>query len=272
MTSDQAKAFCEAATARLIEALEQGHSDALTAYLKMMARFHRYSWGNILLIATQCPGATRVAGFQTWRKLGRYVRRGEKGIVILAPMVRRASEPAESSDDESVRLFGFRAAHVFDVRQTEGAPLSEFAAVTGDPGTATVRLKAFLTRNGVALDYDRSIAPAQGVSQGGRITLLPDLSPPQEFAVLAHESAHELLHRGACRQETTRTSRETEAEAVAYVLCSAIGLETQTSCADYIHLYAGNREILTSSLAAVQHTASALLQAIEEASESAALA
>src|SRR5437879_2419962 len=114
MTTEQAKNLSENAICRLMEALERGQSEALKTYLAVMSRFHRYSWGNILLIYSQRPDATHVAGFHSWLKLRRYVRKGEKGIVILAPMVGRKKSADELTEDEQTRVFGFRAAHVFD--------------------------------------------------------------------------------------------------------------------------------------------------------------
>jgi hypothetical protein len=106
----------------LVAALESGHSEILTAYLGAMAKFHTYSFGNIMLIARQKPDATNVAGLRAWNSLGRFVKRGEKGIFILAPMVgRRATkdaateEPSEDAAAEGQRtLYGFRAVYVFD--------------------------------------------------------------------------------------------------------------------------------------------------------------
>jgi hypothetical protein len=89
MTTEQAKQLSESAIAKLMDALERGQSEALKLHLAMMSRFHRYSWGNILLIYSQRPDASHVAGFHSWLKLRRFVRKGEKGIVILAPMVGR---------------------------------------------------------------------------------------------------------------------------------------------------------------------------------------
>jgi hypothetical protein len=160
------------------------------------------------------------------------------------------------------RVFGFRAAHVFDVTQTDGEPLPEFAAVTGDPRCYTERLKQFVAGRNIALEYDARISPARGMSSGGKITLLPELRPAEHFAVLAHEVAHELLHRGDRRQQTTHTVRETEAEAVAFVVSSAIGLDTNTSFSDYIQLHAGDKATLAESLAVIQQTASEILQSI----------
>lgn len=114
MTTDQAKQLSESAIAKLMDALERGQSEALKLYLSVMSRFHRYSWGNILLIYSQRPDASHVAGFHAWLKLRRFVRKGEKGIVILAPMVGRKRLNDTLTEDPETRLFGFRAAHVFD--------------------------------------------------------------------------------------------------------------------------------------------------------------
>ena len=97
MKSEQIKEITEKATEQLVAALQQGRSEALTAYLKAIGRFHRYSLHNVLLIAMQKPNASHVAGFRTWNELGRFVKKGEKGIMILAPIVRRK---AENSDDD----------------------------------------------------------------------------------------------------------------------------------------------------------------------------
>jgi hypothetical protein len=263
MTTEQAKNLSEQALAHLMDALDNGHSEALKTYLKTMSRFHRYSWGNVLLIQSQRPNATRVAGFHGWLKLRRYVRKGERGIVILAPMVGRKKSDDELIEDEKTRLFGFRAAHVFDLSQTDGEALPEFGAVGGDPRNHADCLKQFIAESHIELAYDGGIAPAKGLSSGGRITILPDLSPAEHFAVLAHEVAHELLHRGARRQETTHTMRETEAEAVSFVVCSAIGLETNAASSDYIQLHAGDKAKLVDSLALIQRTATTIIEAIQ---------
>ena len=115
----------------LIEQLEEGHSEGLTAYLMAMGRFHNYSFGNILEIARQKPSATRVAGMYAWNQLGRKVTKGEKGIRILAPMtgIRRKKDDeaakAVRTQNQSV-LVGFRSVYVFDVSQTEGLELTAF--------------------------------------------------------------------------------------------------------------------------------------------------
>jgi antirestriction protein ArdC len=263
MTTEQAKQLSESAIVRLMDALERGQSEALKLYLAVMSRFHRYSWGNILLIYSQRPDASHVAGFHAWLKLRRFVRKGEKGIVILAPMIGRKKSDDDLTEDAQTRLFGFRAAHVFDVSQTDGEPLPEFATVKGDPKEYNDRLIQFVASRNIVLGYDGAIAPARGMSSGGKITLLPDLSPAEHLAVLVHELGHELLHRGDRRTATTHTIRETEAEAVAYVVSTAIGLDTSTSCSDYIQLHSGDKATLAESLTFIQQTASVILQAIE---------
>jgi antirestriction protein ArdC len=264
-----AKEVIAANVQALIEQLEQGHSEALTAYLTAMGRFHNYSFGNILEIARQKPNATRVAGLYAWNQLGRKVRKGEHGIRILAPVIgvrRKKDEEAEKDIRTQNRavLVGFRAAYVFDVTQTEGEELPEFSErVSGSAGEYRDRLVDFVIAQGIALEFKESIAPAFGMSYGGKIALLPGQSSAEEFSTLVHELAHEMLHKAERRTATTKTVRETEAEAVAFVVGKTIGLETGRAAADYIHLYHGNAALLTESLEVIQKTSAVILCAIK---------
>jgi hypothetical protein len=213
----------------LIEQLKAGKSDALTNYLTAMSRFHNYSFGNVLEIARQMPTATRVAGFWAWKNLGRSVNAGAKGIRILAPIVgvrRKKDEEAEKDiTTQNTRiLLGLRNAYVFDVSQTNGVDLPEMHEVSGDPGQNIDRLAAFLKAQGIALIYNEKIAPALGMSRNGRIDILPGQTKAEEFSTLVHETAHEMLHKAERRTVTTKTVRETQAEAVAFVVGNAIGL------------------------------------------------
>ncbi|HEV2463433.1 MAG TPA: ArdC family protein, partial [Acidobacteriaceae bacterium] len=160
-----AKEVIAANVQSLIEQLEAGHSDALTAYLNAMSRFHRYSLGNILEIARQRPDASNVAGFWKWKELGRSVKKGEKGIRILAPIigVRRKKDEEANKDitkQNTAVLVGFRSAYVFDVSQTEGAELPELREIGGDVGENLDRLIAFIERQGIELVFTERIAPA----------------------------------------------------------------------------------------------------------------
>src|SRR6266545_140368 len=119
MNADDLKKLTTESLKELAVLLQQGRSERLLALLKTMGRFHRYSLHNVCLIVAQRPTATRVAGFHTWRSVGRWVRKGEKGVAILAPIIGRRREAEE--EDESRSVVGFRAAYVFDVEQTDGA-------------------------------------------------------------------------------------------------------------------------------------------------------
>jgi hypothetical protein len=164
----------------LVAALESGHSEVLTAYLGAMAKFHTYSFGNIMLIARQKPDSTNVAGLRTWNSLGRFVKRGEKGIFILAPMVGRRSakdvatdEPSADATTEGQRtLYGFRAVYVFDISQTEGKELPTLTEVNGDVSGYRERLFKFVESQSVEINFSERISPAKGLSYGGKITLL----------------------------------------------------------------------------------------------------
>jgi len=263
MKVEQAKQIASNAIEQLRHALEAGHSERLKEYLAAMARFRRYSWGNVMLIASQKPNATHVAGFHAWHKLGRFVKKGEKGILILAPIIRKKAENDGGTErDESVAV-GFRATYVFDISQTDGQPLPEIGSVNGDPSGYRERLGKFVTEQGIALEYSDEIAPARGTSSGGKITLLPGQPPAEEFSTLAHEVAHEMMHRDERRSSTTKRVRETEAEAVAFVVCGAIGLDTGSAAQDYIGLYGGDAKLLSESLECVQRTATHILNAID---------
>ena len=256
----------------LIAQLEAGHSEGLTAYLTAMGRFHRYSFGNILEIARQNPDATRVAGMYAWNQLGRKIKKGEKGIRILAPMMgTRRRKDTEKNQDPAVThkpvLVGFRSAYVFDVSQTDGAELPAFSKVSGTVGEYRERLVECIAAQGIALEFKESIAPALGMSYGGRIAILPGQAPAGEFSTLVHELAHEMLHKAERRTATTKTVRETEAEAVAFIVSQTIGLDAGRASADYIHLYHGNAALLAESLEVIQKTSAAILAALETAEE-----
>jgi antirestriction protein ArdC len=262
MKIEQAKQIASKAIEELSHALEAGHSEKLREYLGAMARFHRYSLHNIMLIATQRPDATHVAGFQTWKRLGRFVKKGAKGILVLAPVVLRKEAETKQEDEKHERAaIRFRAAYVFDMADTDGKPIPQLGNTEGDPSNRTERLKEFLSSRGIQLEYSDAILPAQGQCSPGKIVILPGQSAPEEFATLVHEVAHALLHQGEQRTKTSKRVRETEAEAVAFVVCEGIGLAA-TSSVDYIHLYDGNKETLAASLERIQHASAEILTAV----------
>jgi len=257
------KELVKGAVERLSAAMAAGHSEQLQAYLRAMRNFRRYSATNVLLIAKQRSTATHVAGFHAWRKLGRWVRKGECGIRILAPVMHRR-QSGQADDDADDRIAGFRSVYVFDISQTDGEPLPQLACAQGDPGMAIERLHAFATAKGIAIVY-ADLDLAEGVSTGGRIVLKRSLSSAQTCSVLAHELAHEMLHRH--NPKLDRRTKELEAEAVAFAVCEAIGLDSTLASSDYVQLYGAKSTDVLDSLSRIQDAASVLIDAVEDECE-----
>lgn len=220
----------------LIEQLEAGHSETLTAYLRAMANFRAYSLLNQLSIARQRSSAVRVAGMRAWNELGRFVNKGEKGIAILAPVIgksRKQTESADSADRNTNAnqpiLLGFRRVYEWSEDQTHGLHLPELEKVTGDAGVYLDRLCDFVNAQGITLEYTESIAPALGAAFGNSIRILPGQGKAEEFGTLVHELSHLILRHQDRRTTTTKTVRETEAEAVAFVVAQGIGINAAQS-------------------------------------------
>lgn len=274
MNIEEARQIAKDKIEQLAAELERGESETLKAYLAAMAKLPRYSVHNMMLILAQRPDAQRCAGLRTWNRLGRYVRKGEHGIAILAPCVRRrkrdnaaeeqGNHPLAGDDtDPDEFVVGFRGAYCFDVNQTDGAPVSEPACVNGDPGIYFDRLAQAIADRGIQLTYSSAIGAAHGVSTRDRIILRPDLTPAERFSTAVHELGHVLLeHHKPNDPAATATLHETEAEAVAYVVCQAIGLGTNSASSDYLLTWGGNPETLAASLERIQRVASEIITAL----------
>lgn len=250
--------------------LAAGRSESLEKLLRAMSHFHRYSFSNCLLILIQRPDATRVAGFRAWNKLNRFVRKGEVGIMVMAPVTKVVGEREELQDDGTTkkvhvrRLVAAKPVYVFDISQTDGEDLPELEARSGEPGKHLDKLKRLYSKHGISLEYVPGLpGGALGISEKGSVKIVEGQSSAGEFMVLVHELAHELLHQDKDRRkETTKTSRELEAEAVAYVVGHAIGLSIGKASSDYIQLYGGNPALLADSLDAIRSTADFILGAV----------
>ncbi|MEM9167046.1 MAG: ArdC-like ssDNA-binding domain-containing protein [Planctomycetota bacterium] len=280
----QTQQLAEQALESLSEQLGRGNSERLEQFLTTMGRFPRYSFGNLMLILSQKPDATRVAGFRAWKDLGRFVRKGERGIAIIAPMRIRATDDPDAqvggegeagSEESATRSpLRFRVTHVFDISQTEGEPLPDLGCVAGDPGRLLDRLEAGVMSAGILLS-ESEFLDADGLSRGGGIELNANLESAERFSVLVHEFAHELLHhqkldRPDDEPRPPKVVRETEAEAVAFAVCEAVGLETNGAAIDYIRLYQGDAETLAQSLDRIRLAVSRVLTILDpsEGSES----
>jgi antirestriction protein ArdC len=256
-------------TQRLLASLETAvrdvqDTDSFEAYLRMTAKFHSYSFGNVLLIASQRPDATRVAGYRTWHSLGRYVRRGEKGIAIVVPY----RSMRESADGEIVERVWFGTGYVFDISQTDGEELPniECPLLTGN-GAADLYQALAGVATGGGFRIDRSERPgeeAAGFWQPATRTIwvAPGLSSDQATKTLAHELAHALdpesAEYAACRGE-----REAVAEAVAYVVCERLGLDTSKRSVPYIAGWSKDADTLKKALSKIQAIAHRIIEELD---------
>jgi len=262
------------------------------AWLTTAGKFRTYSANNVLLIAAQAPEATRVAGYRVWQGLNRQVRRGERGIVILAPIRRR--DPAADTDsaaadgpdqtttapgspaaaaesgDQAGRgprvLAGFTTATVFDVSQTDGDPLPDYPQVELPVGEAPAGLWDALTAQVTARGYTVTCedpAPAYGVTRyrDRRVDIAPGLSAAMACHTLAHELGH-ITADHEHRRDLTRGVREAEADGIAYLVGTAYGLPAEFTV-DYVTGWTnGDPAVIRSTAARVVTHAAQLLGAL----------
>jgi len=244
-------------------------SEAWQDWLTMQSRFHRYSFYNTLLILTQRPEASRVAGFHTWRQLGRHVRKGEHGISILAPMVRRVRDEAQDEAERVRILSGFKPVTVFDVAQTDGDELPEVC--TRINGEDEAGLYARLVKVAQGIGYSVEAAEIPGESNGDctfdlhRIRVEVRNSPAQRVKTLAHELAHAMLHESF----PDRALAELEAESTAYVVCSALDIPSDEYSFGYVAGWAGGGDQALAAIKAsgerIHQAADAILTKLEAA-------
>lgn len=215
-------------------------SDLWRAHLEVQSRFHRYSFGNVALIGAQRPDASRVAGFRSWQSLGRNVRRGERAIWILAPLLVRADEDDVASGDGATRVVrGFKAVPVFDEAQTEGADLPSVCTLLDgdDPLDAYRYLERFCASIGFQIEDHELEAGTNGDCSHERRLIRVERrnAPAQRAKTLAHELAHALLHE----RVEDRSLAELEAESVAFVVCRSLGIDTSHYSFGYVAVWAG---------------------------------
>ena len=231
-------------------------SDTFKAYLDTQARFHNYSWHNTWMIYSQRPDAEQVAGFHTWRKIGRYVRKGETGIAIFAPM-RFTKENAKGESEDRI---AFRVVHVFDVTQTDGKELPTVEAPNIE--NAADDLLADLVRvadsRGIAVSFRALSGGIYGTSAKGAIEIDNTHTTGQQAKTLAHELAHEAMH-WEDRGSLTRSIAELEAESVAYVVCRHFNLDTSIRSSAYIALWNGDGKAMRESMDRIAKTARAII-------------
>jgi antirestriction protein ArdC len=265
--------------AQLLDQVERlTTSEAWRATLTVAARFHSYSPNNVLLIAAQRPDATRVAGYRAWVQLGRQVRKGEQGISILAPVLRRTdpntAEPTATTpprglgkDSSQPRILaGFRVTHVFDISQTDGPDLPDVRPALLD-GASPLGLWSDLYDRvetaGYTIEYaDLGEANGRTDFTDHTVSLHTSRSGAQLTKTLAHELGHIELHAPEIRPDgMTREMAEIEAESVAYVVTAAHGLFADDYSVPYVTGWAGgDLERIASSAIRVLATSRAILR------------
>lgn len=264
----------------LLERLTEGirrlcASDLWTDWLRVQSRFHRYSFLNALAIQIQRPDATRVAGFNSWRSLGRFVQRGSRGIAILAPVVRRTRVTDDESGEETTIVSApsaFRVVHVFDVADTSGTDLPP-APCSTLTGAAPQGLLERLMAIGRDRGYTVELSPMEDSRANGdinyrerRIRVRADLAPGQQAKTMSHELGHALLEDEAIAD---RPLAELMAESVAFIVCAACGIDSSDYSLGYVTTWAGGGDEAIAAIKAVgsriQRAANELLGLLERA-------
>ena len=256
-TSSDLKARITEHIQELAEATDAARvSQEMQDYLDMCASFHQYSFCNVWLILMTRPSASYVAGFKKWQGMGRFVRKGEHGIPILAPIF---STITNDKGEEEQRLVGFKVVYVFDVSQTAGEPLPEPPDWKSPEKNAELQEKImhFAQSKGIQVKIKSIGRDIQGVSMGGKVILDPEAGTK----TLIHEIAHEMLHH-VKHVLTDHTYRELEAESVAYVVARHFGLNGLSS-PNYNALHGATAELILEHLERIRNTAAEIIKAIE---------
>lgn len=251
----------------IMEQLEQGvknvfDSDSYKEYLDFMQKFYNYSVNNIILIMTQKPDATLVAGYKAWQsKFGRYVRKGEKGITILAPCQHKKVFEDNDGNEIEKKWMSFRAVKVFDVSQTDGKEIPSYVdTLKGDVEGFKTLVERLKEVSPVEVSFEEIKTGANGYFNDAekRIVVRKNMSEQQTVKTLIHEIAHAILHNGNGEEkDTDRRTAEVQAESVAYTVCNLIGIDTSDYSFGYVAGWSDGKEVkeLTDSMETIRKTA-----------------
>lgn len=280
-------------TDRLQEGLQElFQSERYAEYLRVMSQFHKYSFNNTLLIAMQKPDATQVAGYHAWeKKFNRHVRKGEKGIQIIAPEAIREKREQEKIDPETgdvvlredgqpemeevtVTTLRFRATTVFDISQTEGEPLPELSVneLAASVDDFDSYMEAIRNVAPVPIRFDEINGEARGYYDNinKEIVIQSDMGELQTVKTAIHETAHAVLHDLDIMQENgihkDQVTRECEAESVAFTVLSYFGLDTSDYSFPYIAGWSNDKDmkVLRASMDTIRKTAGEMIEGMSE--------
>lgn len=282
ITQDDRKAEMKEITDRLENGIKElFDSEHYKEYLKVLSKFHKYSFNNTMLIAIQNPNASYVAGYNTWKRLGRYVNKGEKGIRILAPApIKRKIEQTVIKDgvpvteEKEVTIPVYKPVSVFDISQTAGKEITDISPqmLNGDIENYKDFFMALEKVSPVPITFESIEGNAHGYFHltENRIAIDKGMSNLQNIKTVIHEIAHAKLHSidpehvsDAGRPD--RRTREVQAESVAYAVCQHYGLDTSDYSFSYVANWSNGQELteLKNSLETIRSAASELINEID---------
>ena len=284
----------------ITDRLEQGitelfESERYREYLRVMSKFHNYSFNNTLLIAMQKPDASLVAGFSAWKNnFGRNVMKGQKGIKIIAPSPFKIKQEVEKIDphtqkpiigkdgkpvteEKEIKIPAYKVVSVFDVSQTEGKELPDIAVdeLTGDVERYRDFFAALEKTSPVPIGFEQIPGSSHGYYhlEDKRIAIQEGMSELQTLKTAIHEIAHAKLHdidlnapENEQQPRVDRRTREVEAESVAYTVCQHYGLDTSDYSFGYVAGWSSGRELseLKNSLETIRSAAAEIINSIDE--------
>ena len=266
----------------ITEQLEQGvkdvfESERYKAYLDFMGKFYNYSVNNSILIWMQKPEASLVAGYQTWqKKFKRQVRKGEKGITILAPCPHKFKKEVEDENgnlvEKEIQYTSFRATTVFDISQTDGDEVPTLCNdLTGEVENYEELLNALKALAPVPVDFEEIKTGAKGYYSHTehRIVINEGMSEQQTIKTLIHEIAHSFLHEKENGEEkdADRNTKEVQAESVAYTVCKMLGIDTSEYSFEYVAGWSKGKEVkeLNASMEVIRRTAKNIIEGLRAA-------
>ena len=255
-------------------------------FLSFQAQFYNYSFGNAMLIFSQNPNATYVKGYKAWNQLGRYVKKGSKGLAILAPCIRKVEvfkEPENKNlyhDEEAEKeirkvVSGFRIAYVYDIADTDGDDSMLPVLVTGLAGNSEQEKEIYERLFGV-ISKEHCVQEVLGTASKGSfnletkvISIRDDLEYLQKIKTLLHEYAHLLDFQMHPEDDISRNRRELIAESVAFIVSLRLGLDTSRYSMSYIKSWLKDKEELKIIADSVQRIAYTIITELAESSDSA---
>ena len=291
---EQIKKLTDQIEAGIKALFQSGDLEKYQAYLRTMSHFHHYSVNNQMLIFSQCPHATLVAGYQKWQnQFSRHVLRGEKGISILAPTPYKIKVEKEKLDpvtklplldadgktiteEKEVQIPMFRPVKVFDVSQTDGEPLPEqvkspVAELTGNVEHYEAFMDALKLVSPVPIEIKPLSSNLDGFFSPSKqsITLREGMSEVQTVCAAVHEIAHSKLHNYARQpdsQPKDSSTEEMEAESIAYTVCAYFGIETSANSFGYVATWSKDKDVkaFRASLDTIRKTSSELISGVDQ--------